>query len=108
MRQASDRSRSDAVPCAERGPDLWFAEAPADLERAKSLCRGCRLHTRCLDGALQRREPWGVWGGEILLDGLVVPAKRRRGRPPKVRAHRVGGAAGASSWWGDERDRRSA
>jgi WhiB family redox-sensing transcriptional regulator len=25
---------------------------------------------------------WGVWGGEILVDGEVVAVKRRRGRPP--------------------------
>ena len=34
-------------------------------------------------GALARSEVWGVWGGEILVDGEIVAEKRRRGRPPK-------------------------
>jgi hypothetical protein len=26
----------------------------------------------CLEGALERREPWGVWGGQLLVDGRVL------------------------------------
>jgi WhiB family redox-sensing transcriptional regulator len=33
--------------------------------------------------ALERAEPWGVWGGEILYRGSVVNRKRPRGRPRK-------------------------
>jgi WhiB family redox-sensing transcriptional regulator len=62
-------------------PDLWFAETQPDLERAKVLCGRCRLRSECLFGALQRREPFGVWGGEIFQDGRPVPVKRGRGRP---------------------------
>ena len=43
------------------------------------------LKEDCLDGALTRREPWGVWGGELFVHGKVVAQKRKRGRPPKVR-----------------------
>jgi WhiB family transcriptional regulator, redox-sensing transcriptional regulator len=32
---------------------------------------------------LARREPWGVWGGELFLQGRVIPRKRPRGRPRK-------------------------
>ena len=39
----------------------------------------------CLDSALARREPWGVWGGELFVHGKVVAQKRKRGRPPKIR-----------------------
>ena len=28
------------LPCRKFDPDLWFAEAPAELELAKSLCGG--------------------------------------------------------------------
>ena len=34
-----------------------------------------------LAGALERAEPWGVWGGELVLRGTVVANKRGRGRP---------------------------
>src|SRR5215470_14084795 len=70
------------LPCTEDA-ELFFAEAPADVEAAKELCRGCRARISCLEGALERREPWGVWGGELLLRGTVVPRKRPRGRPRK-------------------------
>lgn len=70
------------LPCSS-DPDLWFAEHPADLERAKTLCGGCPVRGRCLAEALQRAEPWGVWGGEILERGAVLARKRPRGRPRK-------------------------
>ena len=70
------------LPC-NREPDLWFSENPADLERAKTLCGGCAIRRQCLAAALQRSEPWGVWGGEILDRGAVIGRKRPRGRPRK-------------------------
>jgi WhiB family transcriptional regulator, redox-sensing transcriptional regulator len=72
------------LPCRSGDADLWFAESPAELERAKALCGGCPVRVACLAGALQREEPWGVWGGEIFERGLVVPRKRPRGRPSKA------------------------
>jgi WhiB family transcriptional regulator, redox-sensing transcriptional regulator len=75
--------RAQALPCTE-DPDLFFAESPADVETAKALCRGCAIRLACLSGARERREPWGVWGGELFLRGEVVPRKRPRGRPRKT------------------------
>jgi WhiB family transcriptional regulator, redox-sensing transcriptional regulator len=74
-------------------PELFFAEAPADVEAAKALCQGCQAREACLEGALERREPWGVWGGELLLRGTIVPRKRPRGRPRKASADELTGAA---------------
>lgn len=71
------------LPCRNFDPDLWFAEAPAELELAKSLCGDCPVRVECLASALERQEPWGVWGGEIFERGAVVPRKRPRGRPRK-------------------------
>ena len=56
-----------------------------DINRAKAFCLGCDVRTQCLESALMRREPWGVWGGELFLHGKVLAHKRKRGRPPKVR-----------------------
>lgn len=61
---------------------IFFSDDPVDIARAKAICSRCVLRAPCLAGALQRREVWGVWGGEILVDGEVVAVKRRRGRPP--------------------------
>ncbi|MGV0837493.1 WhiB family transcriptional regulator [Mycolicibacterium thermoresistibile] len=71
------------MPCRTGDPDLWFADNPVDLERAKALCTGCPVRRECLAAALQRQEPWGVWGGEIFDRGTVVARKRPRGRPRK-------------------------
>ncbi len=72
-----------ALPCTD-DPELFFAESPDDVEFAKSLCLGCPARMACLAGAMERREPWGVWGGELFLRGEVVPRKRPRGRPRKT------------------------
>lgn len=71
------------VPCRAADPDLWFADSPVELERAKALCAECPIRRMCLSAALDRAEPWGVWGGEILDQGVVIARKRPRGRPRK-------------------------
>jgi WhiB family redox-sensing transcriptional regulator len=71
------------LPCLRNDPELFFAETPADVEEAKALCLDCPVRTQCLAAALDRREPWGVWGGELFLQGAVIPRKRPRGRPRK-------------------------
>jgi WhiB family redox-sensing transcriptional regulator len=71
------------LPCWSFDPELFFAESPADVEYAKSICLDCPIRAECLTGALERREPWGVWGGELFIQGVVVPRKRPRGRPRK-------------------------
>jgi WhiB family transcriptional regulator, redox-sensing transcriptional regulator len=73
----------DELPCRSDDPELFFAEKPEDVEYAKSLCQACPVRLPCLAGAVERREPWGVWGGELFVQGLVVPRKRPRGRPRK-------------------------
>jgi WhiB family redox-sensing transcriptional regulator len=64
-------------------PEVFFAESPSDVESAKALCQDCPVRATCLAGALERREPWGVWGGELFIGGVVVARKRPRGRPRK-------------------------
>lgn len=91
-RQAVELTRP--VPCRDGDPRLWFAEDPADLELAKAHCRTCPLRAACLAGAIERREPCGVWGGEIFDRGRILAVKRRRGRPNTDRAARGAGATG--------------
>lgn len=74
---------SEQAACLEVDPELFFAEMPADLELAKRVCVECPLREPCLVGALERREPHGVWGGEIFAEGQVIARKRPRGRPRK-------------------------
>ncbi|WP_318842771.1 WhiB family transcriptional regulator [Myceligenerans pegani] len=91
-----NRIMDSLLPCRTNDPELWFAEHSAEVERAKTLCRECPLIDGCLAGALERREPWGVWGGEVFVDGAVVARKRGRGRPRKSETAAAGGAPAAA------------
>ncbi len=90
--EIADR-RTDAVdtrPVIPRCADgngtltpLFFSDDLIDIGRAKAICGKCELAASCLAGALEREEPWGVWGGQLFLNGKALAGKRRRGRPPK-------------------------
>jgi WhiB family redox-sensing transcriptional regulator len=77
------RDALPVLPCHIGDPDLWFSEIPGELHYAKTLCGQCPIRSQCLTAALERAEPWGVWGGEIVDRGTVVGTKRARGRPRK-------------------------
>jgi len=62
---------------------LFFSDNVIDIGRAKAMCGRCALQADCLAGALEREEPWGVWGGELLSGGRIIANKRPCGRPPK-------------------------
>ena len=87
------------LPCRGYDPEVFFAETPAEVEFAKAICLDCPVQAACLAGALERREPWGVWGGELFVQGVIVARKRPRGRPRKdaalVEAQIVAEAAAA-------------
>ena len=74
--------RNGLLPCLREDPQLWFSERPDDLELAKAHCRPCPVRELCLAGAAERREPYGVWGGEIFTRGTITAWKMPRGRPP--------------------------
>lgn len=80
--------RPAPLPCKAVDPELFFAETPADVEFAKALCVDCPMRLTCLAAALDRREPCGVWGGELFDNGSIVPRKRPRGRPRRSDAER--------------------
>jgi len=71
------------LPCRRHDPELWFAESPHDLERAKTLCATCPIRLACLATAIHHAEYAGVWGGHIFDRGKILPHKRGRGRPRK-------------------------
>ena len=60
---------------------LFFSDEFVDIQRAKVICSRCSSRNECLQGALDRTEPWGVWGGEIFDNGVIVQAKKQPGRP---------------------------
>jgi WhiB family redox-sensing transcriptional regulator len=62
---------------------LFFSDDDHDIARARAICRPCGFRETCLSGAIEREEPYGVWGGKLVLDGVPVDVKPKRGRPPK-------------------------
>lgn len=86
LEHPTDMLVTDDLPCHSGSPDLFFAERPDDLEKAKAMCVQCPIRSACLAGALERGEPWGVWGGEIFDNGVIIARKRPRGRPRKIAA----------------------
>jgi WhiB family redox-sensing transcriptional regulator len=63
---------------------VFFSEELQDIAAAKAICTTCPVMLDCLEGAIERHEPWGVWGGQMFLNGKILATKRRRGRPPKT------------------------
>ncbi|WP_331722310.1 WhiB family transcriptional regulator [Streptomyces canus] len=62
---APDRPRP---ACVGEDPELFFpigdtGPALLQIEEAKAVCRRCPLIESCLQGALERGEAAGVWGG---------------------------------------------
>ena len=82
-----DRTWWDDARCNDVAGSLagmFFSEELQDIAAAKRICAECPVIEDCLAGALARREPWGVWGGQLFRNGRILATKRRRGRPPKV------------------------
>lgn len=63
---------------------LFFSEDPIHVARAKAICALCTVRDLCLSTALGRQEAYGVWGGELVVDGEIKADIPRRGRPRKV------------------------
>jgi len=80
---ASDNAKAFTLPCHNADPELFFADSDIDIALAKSLCGNCPMVKACLEGALDRGEPCGVWGGQLIEDGAIIERKRRPGRPPR-------------------------
>ena len=85
--ELEDRSWWATASCNTGGSGLtalFFSDELQDIAAAKRLCADCPGLAPCLEGALARREPFGVWGGQLFLNGRILASKRRRGRPPRV------------------------
>lgn len=63
---------------------VFFSEELQDIAAAKRICATCPVMLECLEGAVARHEPLGVWGGQMFMNGRILASRRRRGRPPKV------------------------
>lgn len=86
LRHPDDDLIAKSARCADPRStyaELFFSEDPRDGARAKAICARCNVKTLCLSRAIQRAEPYGVWGGEFVVEGAIVDVRRTRGRPPR-------------------------
>lgn len=51
--------------CKKHDPDIFFPEREKGplAREAIRICLGCPVRQQCLEGAIVRDEPFGVWGG---------------------------------------------
>lgn len=51
--------------CALVALELHFPERGrgSQTRAAKAVCFTCEVRVSCLEGAIARREPYGIWGG---------------------------------------------
>ena len=68
---------------------LFFSDHVLDIARAKAICAKCALREQCLSDAIEREEPWGVWGGELLSGGRIV-CQQETGWPTTEAAEAAG------------------
>lgn len=64
--------------CAQVDPSLWFPEAGASSHIAKKICNKCVHITDCLEGALVRREQFGIYGGKSERERTQILRERKR------------------------------
>lgn len=85
---------SQAPPCTT-DPDAWFSDEAAEQAHARALCGGCPIADTCLDGAIQRQEAHGIFGGldpvernaVARLRGAPLAGAWRHGEPAAYKAH---------------------
>ncbi|MFM7509346.1 MAG: WhiB family transcriptional regulator [Actinomycetota bacterium] len=80
---AENAEWQDRAACHDLTPVGFYSDDLDDITAAKRLCLSCPVRQECLDAAVANREPAGVWGGHLFVDGKIVLHKRRRGRPPR-------------------------
>jgi len=69
--------------CIGLDVDDFYATVGASVEPARRICNGCPVRRACLDEAINRGEPHGLWGGmtpgqrhrEAKRRGIAVPVE---------------------------------
>lgn len=65
--------------CAQSDPELWFPERGGSSVEAKRICMRCPERVDCLEGALERSEQYGIFGGLSERERARIRRQRRAG-----------------------------
>lgn len=49
--------------CVVTDPEAFFPEKGGSIQKAKQICRLCKVRDECLEYALAHNEKFGIWGG---------------------------------------------
>ena len=79
-------TKASTCPAGSTTPSCSSQSFPIRSRPPRRCALTARLRHECLSGAIDRREPYGVWGGQLVVLGAVVARKRPRGRPRKEAA----------------------
>jgi WhiB family redox-sensing transcriptional regulator len=66
-----------AGACRFGSTDLFYPASDADAGPAKAVCDTCQVADECLEYALARREPEGIWGGHTFAERRSILRRRR-------------------------------
>lgn len=70
--------------CRGTDPRIFFAEDPANVAKAKAVCRDCEVKVECLDWALSQGNLYqGVAGESCWEDRKKLRGNKRHYRAPK-------------------------
>ena len=75
---------ADRAACKDH-PTSWFFGGPGsnqDLAKGKRVCARCPVTRECRNEAETfggMYETWGLWGGEIYRDGVIVVDRKGKG-----------------------------
>jgi WhiB family redox-sensing transcriptional regulator len=70
----------DRALCAQVDPELFFPDKGESPRPAKRVCASCEVRVECLQDALDRREPFGIWGGLSERERRVLARQPRQVR----------------------------
>ena len=63
--------------CNQTDPDAFYPEDGTSLA-ARRVCAACPVQNTCLEDALAREEPHGIWGGMSARQRLALLDARKR------------------------------
>jgi WhiB family redox-sensing transcriptional regulator len=66
-----------AGACRSASTDTFYPASDTDADPAKAICATCRVAEQCLEYALARREPEGIWGGRTFAERRSIIRRRR-------------------------------
>lgn len=97
LRLPDSRRWTQYAECGDSyGPDMFPHESDSvGIALAKEQCVGCPVRTQCLDEAITRGEPFGIWGG-LTTDERRGFKRRRGGRPRTMNAQETAAALDAA------------